>query len=111
VTTKKTAVIGGVAGLIVPGIVLTLLSWFGVWRIVRIGNTDLTHANRYLAYHSWGNHDDGRVDCLQLPFVYCRCVPAARRGWTCLEAEAVCLEAGFAAKRMNNLVTAFPVQP
>ena len=42
-TTKKTAVIGGVAGLIVPGIVLTLLSWFGVWRIVRIGNTDLTH--------------------------------------------------------------------
>ena len=26
-----------------PGIALTLLSLFGVWRIVRVGNTDLTH--------------------------------------------------------------------
>jgi hypothetical protein len=37
------ALAGGVVGLIMPAIALTLLSLFGILRIVRVGNTDLTH--------------------------------------------------------------------
>lgn len=42
-TKRQVAFIGGFVGLIVPIVVLTLFSWFGVWSIVRIGSTDLTH--------------------------------------------------------------------
>jgi hypothetical protein len=43
VTQRKVVLISGVVGLVMPCVVLTLLSLFGVWRIVRVGNTDLTH--------------------------------------------------------------------
>ena len=42
-TQRKVVLISAVVGLIMPCVVLTLLSLFGVWRIVRVGNTDLTH--------------------------------------------------------------------
>ena len=41
-TRKQVVLIACIAGLIMPGVVLTLYSLFGVWRIVAIGNTDLT---------------------------------------------------------------------
>lgn len=40
-STKQTAVIAGVAALIVPGVVLTLLWRYGIWEIMVPGNTDL----------------------------------------------------------------------
>jgi hypothetical protein len=43
VTRRQAAFAGGLVGLIVPAIVLTLLYLFGIWRIVRVGSTDLTH--------------------------------------------------------------------
>jgi hypothetical protein len=40
-TVRQTAAIGGTVGLIVSGAVLALLWRFGVWRLMRIGGTDL----------------------------------------------------------------------
>ena len=40
-TARQTASLGGAVGLIVSGTVLALLWFFGVWSILRIGNTDL----------------------------------------------------------------------
>jgi len=40
-TVRQTMAVGGVVGLTLSGAVLVLLWFFGVWRFMRIGNTDL----------------------------------------------------------------------
>lgn len=40
-TVRQTAITGGITGLLVSGAVLMLFWLFGVWRIHRIGTTDL----------------------------------------------------------------------
>ena len=40
-TVRQTAAVGGAVALIVSGTVLFLLRRFGVWRLMRVGSTDL----------------------------------------------------------------------
>jgi hypothetical protein len=40
-TARKTGAIGGAVGLTVSGAVLFLLYRFGVWRLMKVGSTDL----------------------------------------------------------------------
>lgn len=40
-TKRQTVLVGGVFGLVAPAIVLTLLHFYGVWHIMRVGHTDL----------------------------------------------------------------------